>query len=460
MKPIKLFCFALGFTIALSQTSCTQQIAGLSTTLPPTEKVRPMDEICDLIFTGENADDDAHTTTTGDIDGDGYADLILGAHGYNRNQGRAYLYYGGPDMDNKPDLVFDGEPNAASHFGWLLGSGDVDNDNYDDIIIGAADYNNLRGRAYLYYGGPRAVMDNQADLFIEGENAADRFCVGWNDIVCEDIDGDRYDDIVIPAIGYDNHRGRAYLYWGQARSAMDAECDLTFTPPDAGGSYDMGIACGDVDNDGYKDIVVGARLYKTDEGRAYLYWGDSQGSMDANCDLIFEAEAASHGNFGANVGIGDVDNDGYEDIVIGANRFNHVQGRAYLYWGASRENMDTECDLKFAGEAGPAGFAELCICGGDVNADGYVDILIGARQYDNFRGRVYLYLGGTKEKMDAHAELVLTGENEGDWFGDPPGGSFGDFNNDGYDDLAIGAKGYKAGSEQGRAYLYYGGPKN
>ncbi len=121
--------------------------------------------------------------------------------------------------------------------------------------------------------------------------------------------------------------------------------------------------------------------------------------MDATCDLIFEAENAKESqNFGVNVGIGDVDDDGYEDIVIGAFTFNNTQGRAYLYYGDK------------------------------------------------------------KEKMDAQAELVLTGENKRDWFGDPPGGSFGDFNNDGYDDLAIGARRWQSNSEQGRVYLYYGGP--
>jgi len=449
----------LGFMIALSQTSCRQKIAGPSTTSPTAEKVLPIDEICDLIFTGENTGDDAHSTTTGDIDGDGYADLIVGAWHYN-NQGRAYLYYGGQDMDSTPDLIFDGEPNAVSHFGWLLGTGDVDNDGYDDIVISAGGYNKKRGRAYLYYGGPRDKMDTKEDLIFDGETEGSVFAgSSWSDIIVEDIDGDSYADIVLPSAVYNSGQGRAYLYWGNTRTLMDTTCDLTFIPTDGGGQFSEGMDCGDIDKDGYKDIVIGARTYGSCNcGRAYLYWGDTESNMDATCDLIFEAESAEHNQFGANVGIGDVDNDGYKDIVIGAFNYGKGRGRVYLYYGDTKTNMDAIPDFIFTGEQDDLFFGDLTTCGGDVNGDGYADILIGARRYDNWRGRAYIFFGNERENMDEKPDLVFTGENEKDWFGDPPGGDLGDFNNDGYDDVVIGARKYPEGKETGRVYLYYGGP--
>lgn len=421
-----------------------------------------IDEICDLIFTGEKAGDNFWISATGDIDGDDYVDLIVAATFRNNQQGRVYVFYGGPEMDDKAGLIIDGEPDTASRFGTCIASGDVDNDGYDDIIVGAWMWNNRTGRVYLFYGNTRPKIDTVADLIFEGEAEESDFGGGWDHIICDDIDGDNYDDIVIPAPAYNNYRGRAYLYWGSDRAGMDAKADLTFTPEPSAIQFGIGMDCGDIDKDGYKDIVIGAHGYPEGAryGRAYLYYGGTKANMDAECDLIFDAESAEGSNFGSNVGIGDVDNDGYEDVVIGANTYGDIQGRAYLYWGDTKANMDTTCDLTFTGETTRSGFGELCISNGDVNADGYADILIGARQYDNFRGRVYLYYGDKKEKMDAKPELILTGENEGDWFGDPPGGSFGDFNNDGYDDFVIGARKYPRNKETGRVYLYYGGPKN
>jgi hypothetical protein len=445
------------FVVTLTDVTDSKEIGTQSISLPC--KASLMDETCDLTFTGANVGDTAYTTNTGDIDGDNYADLLVGAMSYNSGQGRAYLYYGGPNMDNQADLIFDGEVGQTSHFGWMQGVGDVDNDSYDDIVITGGTYNTNQGRVYLYWGGPRATMDNQADLTFNGEpGAASYFGEGWNNIVVKDIDGDGYADILVPSMQYSSNQGRAYLYWGSARASMNANCDLTFTPTDGGGHFGVGMACGDIDKDGYKDIVIGAKLYGG-IGRAYLYWGAAQGSMDANCDLTFNAPAA--GQFGDNVGIGDVDNDNYADVLIGSYRYGTDQGRAYLYWGSARASMNATCDHTFTGED-ISRFGEICIADGDVNSDGYADILIGASRYDTYRGRAYIFYGDTKDNtiLKTSADKTFDGENANDWFGDPQGGNFGDFDNDGYDDVVIGARMYPGGDETGRVYLYYGGPSS
>ena len=131
-----------------------------------------------------------------------------------------------------PDMIFDGESN--SHFGRNIVCGDVDGDGYDDILIGAYKYNNYRGRVYLFYGGPD--MDTTADLILEGQNEGDWFGIG---ISCGDIDNDGHDDIVIGAGRNRERRGRAYLYWGSDRNSMDANPDKIFAGEQEKGSQDM-----------------------------------------------------------------------------------------------------------------------------------------------------------------------------------------------------------------------------
>jgi hypothetical protein len=104
-------------------------------------------------------------SSAGDVNGDGYDDIIVGAHGYtspNFNKGRAYIYFGGPAMDNKADVTLDGEA-SLHYFGFSVSAaGDVNGDGYDDVIVGAYGHTRCtQDRAYIFYGG--AAMDNIAD---------------------------------------------------------------------------------------------------------------------------------------------------------------------------------------------------------------------------------------------------------------------------------------------------------
>jgi hypothetical protein len=97
------------------------------------------------------------------------------------------------------------------------------------------------------------------------------------------------------------------------------------------------------------------------------------------------------------------------------------------------------------------------VCG-DIDGDNVNDIIIGARLFGRQIGRAYVYWGKDLSTPDPKPGRILTGEHPMDAFGF--GSACGDVNNDGFDDLVIGAYGYKAGAKQGRVYLYYGGPLN
>ena len=406
----------------------------------------------DLIFDGEPNSFFGTRIACGDINGDGYDDILLGAYGYNNHRGRVYLFYGGPHIDTTADFIFEGQ-REGDWFGSGIACGDIDNDGCEDIVIGEGRYGEHQGRAYLYWGGfggsDRKSMDANPDKIFTGEKE-ERGCLGLGYPAIYDIDNDGYDDIIL---GAQRWTGRAYLYYGNTKESMGTSPDLIFTEnPHTYFGYT--ISCGDIDNDGYGDIVVGAYAR---QGRTYLYYGGSKSDMDAKADAIFKAQSEGNHSFGQGIVCVDQNRDGYDDVVIGATGYNDSQGRAYLFYGSSRRSLDADPDMIFDGEneCSDYGIREVC---GDIDGDNVNDLVIGASGSGQGVGRVYIYWGNEMVGPNPKPGRILTGENPNDCFG--LGLACGDVNNDGFDDLVIGAHLYKAGARQGRAYLYYGGPKD
>ncbi len=180
--------------------------------------------ISQRFFTGEAAGDlfGNSVSSAGDVNGDGYDDLIVGAP-YNdaagAAAGRAYIYFGDDVVDNIADVILDGAA-IGDHFGNSVSTaGDVNGDGFSDVIVGA--YTNDAGgtdagSAYIYFGG--VSMDNTADLilnvfFTDG----DRF--GYSVSTAGDLNGDGYSDVIVGADHNDaggTDAGRAYIYFGGA----------------------------------------------------------------------------------------------------------------------------------------------------------------------------------------------------------------------------------------------------
>jgi len=366
-------------------------------------------------------------TTFSDFNGDGYSDVIVGAPYYSSNTGRAYIYMGSSSMDNIVDIVMTGEA-GADIFGLSIASaGDVNGDGYCDAIVGAS-YNDAggenTGRAYIYFGG--ISMDNIPDVIITGSVVGD--CLGLSVDSAGDVNADGFSDVIATTYYADSNAGRAYIYYGG--SSMDDVADIIFYGENANDNFGLAVAhAGDVNCDGYSDVIIGAGPYNN-VGRAYIYFGGL--SMNSVPDIIMTGSIAN-GSFGINVSsAGDVNADGFSDVVVGAISADY----AYIFYGGS--SMNNSVDLMLASGSGDYyGYSVASI--GDVNNDGYSDILIGAPYNDASglnAGKAYIYYGDTA--MNSSADITMVGDVAGGQLGYSVAYA-GDVNGDGYDDIIIGA---------------------
>ncbi|MBN2099419.1 MAG: FG-GAP repeat protein [Dehalococcoidia bacterium] len=257
-----------------------------------------------------------------------------------------------------------------------------------------------------------------------------------------DVNGDGYDDIIVGAYCYDNEEadeGRAYVYHGSA-SGLSTAPDWTAESNQAGAYFGYSAAtAGDVNGDGYDDIIVGAYCYdngETDEGRAYVYHGSASGLSTAPNWTAESNQAGAYFGYSA-ANAGDVNGDGYDDVIIGAPE----DDVAYVYHG-SATGLSTSpnwtategfCD-DFGSSVGEAG---------DVNGDSYDDVIIGAPG-----GSVAYAYHGSATGLSTSPNWTAS---EAFWYelGSSVGG-IGDVNGDGYDDVIIGAPG------EDLAYVYHG----
>jgi hypothetical protein len=415
--------------------------------------------------------------SAGDVNGDGYDDVIVGAYGYDGAQvdaGLAQVYLGGPGgLASSPVWSMEGDL-AGAGFGFNASSaGDVNADGYDDIIVSAwrrdGEYPD-EGRVYVYHGspsGPEATPAWWADGGQEGSN----FGVIVNG--AGDVNGDGFDDAIVAAPLYDDTEGdvgRVWIYRG-SENGLEASASWIRTGDQAGARLGTTAnTAGDVNGDGYGDVVVGAKFYDggdVDEGRAWVFHGGPSGVESSPAAMLeVDASGARFGSVGG--GAGDVNADGYDDVIIGASHYGDTavldeetfEGRAFLFNG-SGSGVETEYSWSYESDQA---FAYLSaghrsIGGaGDVNEDGIDDLVVGAYGFRTTRtveGRVWVFHGsasGPSTDPDWGKSGLATDEGLGIL-----AASAGDTNGDGISDLLMGASDHNdEHTDEGRAIVFYG----
>ena len=408
-------------------------------------------------------------STAGDVNGDGYSDVIVGARYYSNGQteeGAAAVYYGSAaGLSLVPNWLAEGD-QAGAWFGWSVGTaGDVNGDGYDDVIVGAIGYDHDQtdeGVAAVYHGSASGLSLIPNWL---GESNQVYAYLGWSVGTAGDVNGDGYADVIVGVSFYDNGQsaeGAAAVYHGSASGlSLIPNWGDESDQADAHFGSSVGTA-GDVNGDGYDDVIVGAPFYdhgQDAEGAAAVYHGSASG-LSLIAAWLDEGDQAD-ANFGASVGTaGDVNGDGYSDVIVGTPFYDHGQtdeGAAVVYHGSAAglslvPNWGDESNQELAQFGFSVGTA------GDVNGDGYADVIIGANHYSNGQieeGAAAVYHGSA-----TGLSLIPNWGDEGDQdnalFGESVG-TAGDVNGDGFSDVIVGAPYYDHGeTDEGAVVVYHG----
>jgi FG-GAP repeat len=378
----------------------------------------------------------AWINNAGDADGDMVADLIVGAPDVNDGTGAAYLYSGRTGA-----LLFTFVPDAAAgHFGVSVSAaGDLNGDGAADIAVGAPDIRSRAGSVYLYSGRDGVLIRR-----LDGAGPGSEF--GFAPGPIADTNGDGTPDVLVGAQGVADSRGAVYIFSGR-----DGTLLRTVNGRNARERFGSAVnSLRDITGDGKAEILAGA-LDRPPNGR-----GGADVISGAGDDVLF---AIPGDDFSRELGwayvsdAGDVDADGKNDILAGD--FAHdgtvrgsFAGRAWVYSGA-------DFHVIHVWDGTPQSGLGETRAAGDVNGDGYGDLLIGAYN-DQTRaeaaGRVSVYSG-----KDGSELLRLTCRIRGDQFGVDVA-AMGDVNGDGLADFAVSAPGADgpAGSNQGSVYILSG----
>jgi len=374
----------------------------------------------------------------------------------------------GLDTDDVTIQGIDGGDQA----GVSVGSGDFNNDGIEDVIIGADGAEGWAGETYIIYGPLNSSGEYSlanANITFNGITASDS---SGKSVGSGDFNNDGIDDVIIGAFGAEgagsttNNEGETYIIYGPTNQSGEyslANANVTFYGITASDMSGGSVGSGDFNNDGIDDAIIGA-LYAeglgstTDnEGETYIIYGPTNQSGEfslANANVTFYGITAKDSS-GGSVGSGDFNNDGIDDVIIGAylaegaGATTNAEGETYIIYGPTNQSGEfslANANVTFYGIT-VADFSGYTVDSGDFNNDGIDDVIIGAFYAEgaggttDSEGETYIIYGPTNQSGEfslADANVTFYGIEEGDNSGS--GASSGDFNNDGIDDVIIGVQ--------------------
>ena len=392
--------------------------------------------------------------SAGDVNADGFDDIIVGAPSYDLtqfNQGRVYIYHGSASgVSSSPAWVQTGATKNGGLGFCVASAGDVNADGFDDVIIGVTGvlFGSSGLNTFRVYLGSSTGVSSTASQIVTASTTGS--ALGYSLASAGDVNGDGYADVIVgePFVG----GGRVYIHHGCATGIETTPARTGFLP--AAFSF-FGIAvdgAGDVNGDGYDDVIIGAN-----PDVVFVFHGSANGvRLQPAWSSSPPVSTVSYGR--AVSSAGDVNGDGYDDVIIG--EFSGATGgNAYVYHG-SATGLGAQPVWTVTANQPVAQFGFSVSDAGDLNADGFSDVVVGAKMYrenpaNSGSGRAFVYYGSPlglnlKEAWMARPFQDITE------FGTSVAGA-GDVNGDGFDDLIVGDPGYnEVIIDDGRVSIYHG----
>ncbi len=419
--------------------------------------------------------------TSADINGDGYDDLILGAVGVDTegisNAGAAYVLFGHPefppvmDIGDTADVTLLGAA-ANDYTGQIVASGNFNGDGYADLLIASRWADVISGsqvitdagKVYLVSGrsafSPTMLLSTDADVVFEGAEVEDFTGQGLS---AGDVNNDGYDDFIVGAYRWQGSRGIVYVLLGPPLLSetvdISATADITFLGTSENDSLGYSPASGDFNGDGCDDLFLGAMNASPAERRwagcVYVVLGceipyGTHTVSDA-ADLILWGSEEDRA--GWNLASGDVNNDGYDDLLVAApfaDLGGDDSGAVYVVLGgqdlSGTLDLSTAANITIIGEADADHLGRWGLSSGDVNGDGHGDVIIGALYADpaparSNAGKAYVVLGATDLSptisLRTSADVTILGAASGDNLGEGVGS--GDLDKDGSEEIIVAA---------------------
>lgn len=389
-----------------------------------------------------------------DFNGDGYADVLIGAPESDLggvDSGRFTLYRGSGTFDGTPAATGVGSSVGDRLGRALAGVGDVDGDGFADYVVGAPGRGSSTGHAWLVLGGETLTAEPDVVLSLSG--GVEGYRLGFSVAAAGDVDADGFADIIIGVPGFDSETGEggfdvglACLYrGGPIVSSIPAAIFMGSFPQDGFGSTVAGA--GDFDGDGYADVIVGAptdNSVHADAGSAHIFFGGE--SMESTADVVFTGSVPG-GQLGRGLATaGDINGDGSSDVLLGTPHSGEVD----IHFGG--DSYDSTADVTLVEVQVGEAFGWSVASGGDVNGDGWTDVVVGAPLRGG-AGVAALFLGGVAMDRTPVVELEGSGAQIGYSVAHA-----GDIDADGYDDVLIAAPFFDgaAGATVGQVLILWG----